>query len=460
MNYSIYPKRFEFVIMLNRRKSDGHIPSNSSSQKEKMMPDYKRTTLDNGLRMITCPMPHTRSVSVLFFVRAGSCYEKAEEAGISHYIEHMCFKGTARRQTSREISEAIEGVGGIMNGGTDRELTSYWCKLASQHMETAVDVIVDLLRNPLFRSEDVDKERQVIIEEINMSLDSPQQRVGMIFDEIMWPGSPMGRDVAGDKDTVSGINCQQMLGFMGGYYTPDNMLVSLAGDFDPEQAKDIIERFTDGWKGGIKPEYFSSRSGQVKPRVRIEYRETEQVNLMLGVEGVSLFHPDRFVIDLLSMMLGEGMSSRLFTEIREKLGLAYDIHSYVEHFLETGVFVVQAGIDPGQTEKATRAILDELGRSTGGISETELRKAKEMAKGRLLLSMENSRNVAGWYGAQEMLMGRIMSVDDVTKIIENITAEDIRRVAGDLFITDKLNLAVVGPFKNESALAGLLTINK
>jgi predicted Zn-dependent peptidase len=423
-----------------------------------MMPEYQKITLDNGLGMVTCPMPHTRSVSVLFFVRAGSCYERADQAGISHFIEHMCFKGTARRQTSREISEAIEGVGGIMNGGTDRELTSYWCKLASQHMETAVDVIVDLLRNPLYREEDIDKERQVIIEEINMSLDSPQQRVGMIFDETMWPDSPMGRDVAGSKETVSSINRQQMKGFMGGYYTPDNMLVSLAGDFDPDKAAQIIERSTEGWQRGVKPEYFSSRPGQTKPRVRIEYRETEQVNLVLGVEGVSLFHPDRFAIDLLSMMLGEGMSSRLFTEIREKLGLAYDIHSYVEHFLQTGVFVIQAGIDPGQTEKATGAILEQLGRARDGVSDMELHKAREMAKGRLLLSMENSRNVAGWYGAQEMLMGRIMSVDDVTEIIENITAEDVKRVAGELFLTDKLNLAVVGPIQNESALADLLTI--
>ncbi|MGD0355012.1 MAG: pitrilysin family protein [Dehalococcoidia bacterium] len=423
-----------------------------------MMPEYQKVTLENGLGLITCPMPHTRSVSVLFFVRAGSCYETADQAGISHFIEHMCFKGTARRPTSREISEAIEGVGGIMNGGTDRELTSYWCKLASQHLETAVDVIVDLLRNPLYRQEDIDKERQVIIEEINMSLDSPQQRVGMIFDEIMWPDGPMGRDVAGSKETVSAITRKQMLGFMGGYYTPDNMLISLAGDFDPDKAAKIIGQATAGWQRGTKPEYYSSRPGQTAPRVRLEYRETEQVNLVLGVEGVSLFHPDRFAIDLLSMMLGEGMSSRLFTEIREKLGLAYDIHSYVEHFLETGVFVIQAGIDPGQTEKATVAILEQLARAGDVVSEVELHKAREMAKGRLLLSMENSRNVAGWFGAQEMLMGRIMTVDEVTEIIENITAKDVQRVAGDLFVTGKLNLAAVGPIKNESTLADLMTI--
>jgi predicted Zn-dependent peptidase len=420
--------------------------------------EYKKDTLDNGLKVITCPMPHTRSVSVLFFVMAGSCYEQDGVAGISHFVEHMCFKGTGRRPTSHEISEAIEGVGGIMNGGTDREITSYWCKLASQHFETAVDVIIDLLRNPLFRAEDVDKERQVIIEEINMSLDSPQSRVGMIFDELMWPGKPLGRDIAGSKETVNATTREQMLQYLNNAYTPANMLVSIAGNFEAGKAMELLGQATSGWQGGNAPGYIASDIEQAGPRAIIEYRDTEQVNLVLGVEAPSIFHPDRFAADLLSMMLGEGMSSRLFTEIREKLGLAYDIHSYVEHFRETGVFVVQAGIDPGQTQKAIEAILGQLAVVRDGISEGELRKAREMAKGRLLLSMENSRNVAGWYAAQEVLTGKIMMVDEVTQIIENITLEDIRRVAGDLFKTEKLNLAIVGPIKDDGSVAKLMKL--
>ncbi len=420
--------------------------------------DYKKITLDNGLKLITCHMPHTRSVSVLFFVTAGSCYESDDIAGISHFIEHMCFKGTKNRSTSRDISEAIEGVGGIMNGGTDRELTSYWCKLASQHFELAVDVIVDLLRNPLFRAEDIDKERQVIIEEINMSLDSPQQRVGMLFDELMWPGSPMGRDVAGTRESVTAIGLQQMLKYLNSYYTPENILVSIAGEVEDEKAVSVVARYTESWQRGKKPGYISSRTNQQQARVRLEYRDTEQVNLLLGIEGPSVFHPDRFAVDLLSMIMGEGMSSRLFTEIREKLGLTYDIHSYVEHFRESGTFVVQAGIEPAQTGKAVRAVLDQLALIRDGISESELNKAKEMAKGRLLLSMENSRNVAGWYGAQEVLTGKIMTVDDVTQIIEKLTLADIKRVAQDLFVTNKLNLAAVGPIKEQDITADSLQI--
>ena len=418
--------------------------------------EYEKTTLENGLRVITSRMPHTRSVSLLFFVMTGSCYESDHEAGISHFIEHMCFKGTRKRSSSRQISEAIEGVGGILNGGTDRELTSYWCKLASRHLETAVDVITDLLRRPLFRQEDVEKERQVIIEEINMSLDSPQQRVGMILDGMMWPGKPLGRDVAGTRETVTAITRNKMLERVERFYTPANMLVSIAGDFDFDSAMDMIRQAVAGWPAGGQPDHIDSRCSQTSPRTKIEYRETEQVNLILGVEGLSVFDPDRFALDLLSMVMGEGMSCRLFTEIREKLGLAYDIHSYVEHFRETGSFVIQAGIDPAQTERAIRAILEQVSGARDSISAAELDKAREMAKGRMLLSMENSRTVAGWYGAQEILTGKIMTIDDVTRIIDEITLEDIRRVVGRLFLTEKLNLAIVGPVRNEEDIARLV----
>jgi predicted Zn-dependent peptidase len=298
----------------------------------------------------------------------------------------------------------------------------------------------------------------VIIEEINMSLDSPQQRAGMLFDELMWPGSPMGRDVAGTKESVTAIGKEQMLKYLSGYYTPENILVSIAGDVEDDRVISVVNRYTEDWRKGTKPQYLLSKTNQEKTRVRVEYRDTEQVNLLLGMEGPSIFHPDRFTVDLLSMILGEGMSSRLFTEIREKMGLTYDIHSYVEHFRESGTFMVQAGIEPGQTAKAVRAVLDQLAEVRDGISGSELTKSKEMAKGRLLLSMENSRNVAGWYGAQEILTGKIMTVDDVTEVIEKVTVADLQRVAQDLFVTDKLNLAAVGPIKEQDITAGSLQI--
>ncbi|MCX6004479.1 MAG: insulinase family protein, partial [Chloroflexi bacterium] len=207
-----------------------------------------------------------------------------------------------------------------------------------------------------------------------------------------------------------------------------------------------------------RPEYISNAAMQKYPKINSEFRETEQTNICLGMEGLSVFHPDRFVVDIISMILGEGMSSRLFTEVREKLGLAYDVHSYAEHFRDTGAFVIQAGIDPKQSRNALCAILSQLKSITGGVAEAELRKAKEMAKGRLLLSMENSRNIAGWYGAQEMLTEKILTVDEVTQTVESISLDDLKRVAQDILVTEKLNLAIVGPLKSSDSLKDSLKI--
>ena len=420
--------------------------------------EYKKATLDNGLEVITCHVPHIRSVSLIFFIKCGSCYEEDEVAGISHFIEHMSFKGTRRRPSSIAISEIIEGVGGILNGETDRQLTSYWCKLAKPHFELAVDVIVDLLRNSLFRPQDIEKERQVIVEEINMSLDSPQQRVGMALDELMWPGKPMGRDVAGSKETVRAITRQQMLDTVKKFYTPNNILVSIAGDIHHDSVLEILSKAMIGWEKGRPQKFLPSKQQQLKPRLKIEYRETEQVNLALGVEGYSAIHSDRYIVDLISLILGEGISSRLFTEIREKLGLAYDIHSYVEHFRETGSFVIQAGLNQRQVLRAIKAILEQMAYMREEVTEKESGKAIKMAKGRLILSMENSRNVAEWYGIQEAVTGKILTVSDVTRAIEAITVDDLKRVARDIFTSPKLNLALVGPVKKADKIEDLLKL--
>ncbi|MEA3253359.1 MAG: pitrilysin family protein, partial [Chloroflexota bacterium] len=311
---------------------------------------YERTVLDNGLRVITCTMPHSRSVGVAFLVGAGSCYESQEEAGVSHFAEHLFFKGTRRRPTAREISQDIEGTGGMINASTDKEATIFWCKVASSHFPIALDVLSDILLNSRFDSADIDKERQVIIEEINMNLDLPQQRVGMLVDDLLWPDQPLGRDVAGTRETVSGIGREQILSYVARRYAPGNIVLSVAGDIRHEQAVAQIEALANKWPGGEVSRDYVSDDGQTEPRMRVESKEGEQVHLCLGVHGYSRLHPQRFVLDLLNTALGSGMSSRLFTEIREHKGLAYDIHSYVEHSLNSGSFVTYAGVDPGKLQ--------------------------------------------------------------------------------------------------------------
>ncbi len=413
---------------------------------------YQKTVLDNGLKVITSTMPHSRSVSIAFLVGAGSCYESQQEAGVSHFTEHLFFKGTQRRPTAKEISQDIEGVGGIINAGTDKEATIFWCKVASSHFPIALDVLSDLLLNSRFDSTDIEKERPVIIEEINMNLDLPQQRVGMLIDELLWPEQPLGREVAGTKKTVSGINRGQMLSYIGRRYVPNNIVVSVAGDIQHEQAVAQIEPLLDKWPAKEIATQYIADDRQTEPRFRTESKEGEQAHLCLAVHGFSRFHQQRFVLDLLNTVLGGGMSSRLFTEIREHKGLAYDIHSYVEHFLDSGSFIVYAGVDPAKVETAAEAILGELSKLKQEISSGELTRAKELSKGRLQLRLEDSQNLALWLGSQELLIQHILTLDEVISIIDAISIDELEQVAEKLLASEQLNLAIVGPIKNEPSV--------
>ncbi len=419
---------------------------------------YQKTTLANGLRVITATMPHAQSVSICFFIGVGSRYESQEQAGICHFIEHLLFRGTKRRATAREVSEAIEGVGGILNGGTDRELTSYWCKVAKPHFESALDVLADILLNSRFDPQDIDKERRVIIEEINMGYDDPSQRASLLIDELLWPGHPLGRDIAGSKQSVLATTRETMLDFLARQYLPGNMVVAVAGDIQHEEAVAAVGRVIGNWAGLGPPSGYEAYRGGKARRLSIERRDIEQVHLYLALPGLSLGHPKRFTLDLLNVILGEGMSSRLFTEIRDRLGLAYSIYSYVEHFHDTGSVAIYAGVEPKNLQVAIRAILEQLSRLKETVSEPELAKAKELAKGRLLLRMEDSRSVAGWLGGQEALTGQVLTVSQVQAIIDAITAEELESLARGLMTSRRLRLALVGPVAKDEPLEGLLRL--
>ena len=419
---------------------------------------YQKTTLDNGLRLITAAMPHTRSVSICIFIGTGSRYETDAQAGISHFIEHLCFRGTPKRPTASDISTAIEGLGGILNGGTDKELTVYWCKVARPHFHPALEVLTDMLLNSKFDPADIEKERQVIIEEINMSNDTPPQRVAMLIDELLWPGHPLGRDIAGSKKSVGAISREAMLGYLASQYQPGNTVISIAGDIRHQEVVTALNRHLDHWTHRQPHPSYSAYAERPVRRLRIETRDTEQVHLCLALPGLSLVHPKRFPLDLLNVVLGEGMSSRLFTEVRDKLGLVYSINSFVDHFLDTGALTISAGVETKNLRTAIRAILEQLSRLKEKIPEPELAKAKEFAKGRLLLRMEDSRSVAGWLGGQELLAGRILSVDEVLSIIDAITVAELPPLAQELLVSDRLCLALVGPVKPDEPLEELLKL--
>lgn len=417
---------------------------------------YQRTTLPNGLRILTAAMPHTHSVSLSLYVGTGSRYERDEEAGVSHFLEHLLFKGTERWPTAKEMAETIDGVGGLLNGGTDREYTVYYIKVARPHLQVALDVLMELVRKPLLDAGEMEKERLVILEELAMVEDSPPQLVDLLLDSLLYPGNPLGRDVAGTPDSVSAIKREMVLGYLSAQYVPNNTVFSIAGNIAHEE---IVQEITAGmgdWGTG-EPGRWAPATAPDGTHCAVKYKATEQTHVSLAVPGIPLNHPDRHALSFLSVILGEGMSSRLFMELREKRGLVYDVHTYVAHFLDTGTFNVYTGVDPKKAREAVTVIIAELEQLVSeGVGEAELTKARELSKGRLLLRMEDTRNVGGWIGAQELLLGTVRSVEQAVAEMEAVTLDDIQRVARTIVNPSKLYLAAVGPHRSDKQFAGLL----
>ncbi|HUF54859.1 MAG TPA: pitrilysin family protein [Dehalococcoidia bacterium] len=420
------------------------------------LPFYERTVLPNGLRILTSSMPHTHSVTVAVYVGAGSRYERDGDAGVSHFLEHMLFKGTEKWHTAREIAEKVDGVGGVMNGATDREYTLYYVKVARPHFDMALDVLFQLVAHPLLEESEMDKERQVVLEELAMVEDSPAQVAEILLDGLIWPDNPLGRDIAGSPESVTGLTRDAMTGYFHDQYVPNNTVISVAGNITHEQIVAAVSADLDGWAAGSPSTWLPAPSLN-GTRCAIKFKTTEQAHLSMAMPGIPLNHEDRYALSFLSIILSEGMSSRLFVELREKRGLVYDVSTYTTHLMDTGTFSVYTGVDPKNAAEALTVILAELDRlATDGPHSDELTKARELSKGRLLLRMEDSRAVAGWLGAQELLLGRVRTVDEVVELIDSVSLEDLQRVSREIIDTKRLHLAVVGPYRSEKRFAALL----
>ncbi len=417
---------------------------------------YQRTVLDNQLRVLTSTMPHSMSVSMTISVGAGSRYEPDELAGLSHFLEHLPFKGTESWPTARHVSEAIEGVGGVMNASTDRELTVFWCKVARLHFRQAFVVLLDMVLNPLLDPEEMEKEREVIQEELRMTYDYPTNRVDLLIDEIMWPEQAMGRDVGGTPDSVNAISVNDVREYMEHQYNPANVVITVVGNVDHNEVVELIAEATKNWKPGEALEWEPVTENDAGSMARVEQKRSDQAHICLGLPGISLTDPDRHAFAILNGILGDGMSSRLFLNLRENQGLAYDVSSSLSHFRDCGSMVIYCGVEPKKTREAVQAVMGELAGMRREVPLPELNKAKEFAKGHLLLRMEDTRSVAAWLGTQELLLGRIATVDDIVQKIDDVTADDVTRVAERLINPDKLRLAVVGPRRGEKTLQKLL----
>jgi len=418
---------------------------------------YQRSVLDNKLRVLTSTMDHTQSVSMVICVGAGSRYESDELAGVSHFIEHLPFKGTESWPTARAVSEAIEGVGGMMNASTDREMTVFWIKVARLHYKTAFAVLMDMVLRSRLDPEEVEKEREVIQEELRMTYDQPSYRVDLLIDEAMWPDQAMGRDVGGTLQTVADIQQKDIREYMHQQYNPANTVVAVAGNVTHEEVVDILAETTKDWKPLEALDWEPATGGVEGSLVRVERRRSDQTHMCLGVPGLSLSHPDRYAFNLMNTILGDGMSSRLFLNLREEQGLAYDVHSSTSNYRDTGSLVVYCGVEPGKTNEAVKTIVQEFQGMHQLPSEQELNKAREYSKGRLLLRMEDTRAVASWLGAQELLQDSVRTPDEVVGLLDAVEPSDIARVANNFLDDEKMRLAVVGPRGGVRALTGMLS---
>ncbi len=417
---------------------------------------FDKTVLQNGLRVVSSTLPHTRSVSISIFVGAGSRYETDDVAGVSHFLEHMLFKGTRRRPSAREISEEIEGIGGVMNAGTDKELTVFWAKVGDHRFDRTLDILADSLRNSLLDPRELEKERAVIVEELAMTEDSPGDMVNLLIDEVVWPDQPLGRDVGGTPESVKAITRDDVVRYMEQLYVPENTVVAVAGNVTHQEVMDRTTAYLGDWQSHPFGTWFPARIVDDTPRFRMRAKRSEQAHFCLATPGLSAAHPDRYALDVLNAILGEGMSSRLFLEIREQRSLCYDVHSYVNHYLDTGSIVVNAGVDPRKIDEALRATVEELAKMGERVPEKELAKAKEFIKGRLQLRMEDTRSVASWLGGQELLRREILTVDEILDVVDGVTEEELVRVARDLLRPERFRLAVVGPFRSEGRFQKLL----
>lgn len=418
---------------------------------------YQQQTLQNGLRILMVPVRSFQSVSAGIFVGVGSRYESETEAGISHFIEHMLFKGTTTRPTAKLISEAIEGIGGYHNAYTDYETTVYYAKVAASHAKTAVNVLADLVSQPLFEPKEIEKERQVIGEEINMMYDSPDDWVEVLIDQVLWPDHPLGRSIAGTHQSLANLNRDALLTYYRRSYHPQNSLVVIAGAFEPDEMIGEVERVLGDWASAERPAFQAAPPRQAEPRWHVEDRASEQGHFCLALPGLARTHPDRYALSVLNTILGEGMSSRLFLNIREERGLAYAVDSSLTMLQDTGCLVIYAGVDPDRAPEALQAILDELHRLVDEpVPAQELHKAKEFLKGRLVLSLENSFSWANWVAYQALFFDTIKTPEAVLAAYDAVTAADIQTVAQNIIRPAAYNLAAVGPFGSGEALEQLI----
>jgi predicted Zn-dependent peptidase len=418
---------------------------------------FERETLPNGLRLLTAPIPTSQSVACFVMLAAGSRYETAETNGIAHFAEHMFFKGTEKRPTARDIGSEIDGIGGEFNAFTGKEYTGYYVRCAAEHRRLALDVLVDMIRDSKFEPEEIDREKGVIVEEMNMYFDTPRDYIGGVYDSLLYGDQPLGWDIIGRKETVRAATRETFTDYIGQWYKPERMVVGFGGKIDGDVRADVLELLGDlepASTGTPAPVEITGNGGS---RVKLHTKESDQAHLTLGVRSYPLVHPDRYAVQILATVLGTGMSSRLFTEVRERRGLAYYVFAANHSYTDAGSLYSQAGVDIARVDEAVSTIVGELKRiADEAVPSDELEKARNVAKGRFVLQLESPHAMIMFGLRREVLEDGATEPEEVLGGLDAVTAEDVQRVAQDVIGSNGLNLALIGPFDDAERFEKLL----
>jgi predicted Zn-dependent peptidase len=418
---------------------------------------YERHTLSNGLRVLTAPLGHAKSVACYIMLAAGSRYENASNRGIAHFAEHMFFKGTERRPTARDLSMEVDTIGGEFNAFTSKEFTGYYIRCAGEQRDTALDVLVDMLRNSKFDADELEREKGVIVEEMNMYVDTPRDYVSSVYEELVFGANPLGWETLGTKDTIKAATRETFLDYLGEWYTPPRIVVGVAGAVGNDLLPTLEGLLGDmtGEDAGAPAPAAVERSNE--PQVRLHRKDSDQANVCIGVPSYPLAHPDRYALQLLGTVLGTGMSSRLFLEVRERRGLAYYVYALNSPFTDAGTLFSQAGVDLNRAEEAVEVIATEFRKLADEVVPAqELEKARALAKGRFVLQTESPNGLIMFGLRREVLEGRAAEPEDVLAGLDAVTAEDVQRVAQDVIGSQGMRCAVIGPFDDASVFEKLL----
>jgi predicted Zn-dependent peptidase len=421
--------------------------------------DYKLDRLQNGLRVITSELPNSESATLTVWIGVGSRYEDEKVNGLSHFLEHMVFKGSKKRPSAKAISEAIDSFGGEFNASTSKEWTNFYIKARVGKIDTAFDVLSDMVLNPILDAQEIEKEKGVICEEIAMYEDTPMAKIDDVFENLIFKGSSMERDIAGTKESVRGIVKDDFVSYRDTHYVTDNILLTVSGGIKREEVLNLAEKYFINIANKVKTKITPFKSVQNASRVLLRSKKNEQAHLIIGFLGSKRGHEKRFEEAVLDSILGGGMSSRLFIEVRERRGLAYAIRSMSEHYRETGYFGVYAGVDLKRIDESIKVIIDQmygLSEMKYKIGNGELTKAKEYIKGHLALSLEDTKAVNGYFGIQELLLGKIETPKEIIGRIDKVTVSEVYEYAKGIFKPEKLNLAIIGPFDEKERFEKLI----